>query len=469
MSVTLRTHLWAASLCAALACGSETGPGPDGSSNTDGGAGLDGAVDPTNTGLPTRWEIDVIEGGESNSGWQPTIARAADGTLGVAYYRKTAQPTARCMKMGMDLGPLDQWDVMYTESRGGAAFTTPEQIATVNIQNLAGVALAFDDAGRPAVSYMGGADGSYRCGGTDLILARKTGATWTTSTIDGDGNATPYFPEDAAACTASQNVCNSGDSVGEWPALAFVAGQPVVAYRDIHFAFAMNDFDNADVELSWGGARSTIDATWGGGTYNQMLVDATGKVHIAHLNPWEGAHWRERGTGIFVLSGTNGSWTRARVTNDENVGYTIGFATTGTKFGVTYHAFGEQKLRYVESADAAAWGTPEVVDQTGNTGLTPSLAFDGAGAPAIVFHSCGPYMQGSMDCPQDKDALRYASKASGTWKKMDIEASRGGVEGMYTAVAFGADGLPVVVYQATYFDPITNTVSRQLKVARGRR
>ncbi len=460
--------LWALLLIAgAVGCGGETDGGPDGSGADGGTSGTDGAVNPGNTGLPARWEIANI-GDEGNSGWQPTVARAADGTIGVAFYRKTPMSTGRCMKMGMDLGPLDQWDLLYSESRAGGAFTAPERVATVTVQNLSGVALAFDDSGNPAVAYMSGEDGSYRCGGTDLVLSRKSGASWTTTTIDGDGNATPFFEEDAMACANSQNVCNSGDTVGEWPALAFVGGVPVVAYRDIHFAFAMNDFDNADVEMSWGGQRSSLDATWGGGTYNQIVVGSGGRVHVAHWNRWDGAHWRVRGTGIFVISGTQGAWTRTRVTSDVNVGYTIGFAGSGAKLGVAYHASGEQKLRYVEAPDSETWGSPEVVDQTGNTGLSPALAYDSAGAPAIAFHACGPYMMGAPDCPQDKDALRYASKASGSWKKMDVQANSGLQDGVFNTLVFGPDGMPVIIYQSIDFDPATGDVLRRLKVARGR-
>lgn len=462
------THLASLALATTLvtACGGDPTTPPDGAQPDGGTGGRDGAVDPTNTGLPALWEVDTIEGGDTNSGWQPAVARAADGTLGVAFFRKTPMSTARCTKEGLDKGPVDQWEVMYSESRGGMAdFSAPERVALVGLQALSGLALAFDDASRPAVAYMGGEDGFQRCGGTDLLLSRKTGASWVEATIDGDGNATPFFPEDAAACTASQNVCNTGDVVGEWPALAFVGGQPVLAYRDIHFGPAMNDADNSDVELSWGGQRSTIDATWGGGTYNRMVVGSDGRVHVAHWSRFDGP----RGDGIFVLSGTQGAWTRIRVTNGGDVGYSVGFAGSGTKLGLTYHAADEQKLRYVEAPDSATWGAPEVVDQSGNTGLTPALAYDGAGAPAIAFHACGPYMMGSTDCPQDKDALRFASKASGTWKKMDVQTNSGGVEGVFTTLVFDAAGQPVIVYQATYFDPIENTVSRQLKVARGKR
>jgi len=454
--MSMKTTILAAALL--VGCGDGTTTPNDGSTpvGADAGPGLDAAP------APMTWQIDSIEAGDVSSGWQPSIAVAPNGTIGVAYFRKK-DDLGVCMRMA-SLGAVAQWDILYTSSMGGGAFSTPELVTTVEIINMSGLSLAFDPAGQPSIALMGGMEGMMRCGGTDIVLATK-GAGWTLRTLDGNGASTPVFPEDAAACAAAQNVCNQGDSVGEWPALVYHGGAPVVAYRDIHYGWAMNDFDKSDVEISMGGL-STLDASWGGGTFTSMVVDAQDRVQLVHHNKFR--ENRAHGSGIFAATYANGAWTRKKISDETVIGYRLTFASTGNKLGLAYHASEALKLRYLESADGDTWGNEEVVDQTGNTGLTPSLAFDPAGAPAIAYHSCGPFVPGSTDCPQDKDALRYASKSSGRWKSVDVETSRGGVDGNFTALAFGSDGLPVIVFQATYFDPMSGLVSRHLKVARGR-
>src|SRR5205085_11687261 len=134
--------------------------------------------------------------------------------------------------------------------------------------------LAFDDAGEPMIAHMGGMMGMYRCGGSDIVLARRSGgSTWNVTTVDDDGHNTPYFPEDATDCAQNQDECNKGDAVGPWPAVEFAQGQPLVLYRDIHFAFAQVDSQKADLELSWT-SRITLDATHGGGTFTRVALDS---------------------------------------------------------------------------------------------------------------------------------------------------------------------------------------------------
>lgn len=444
-----------------FACSGENSPDGGGPGGTDGGSTSD-AGNTTASAFPAFWRTSGVESG--NTGWYPSIAAAPDGTIGVAYLARSAD-RGNCTKSGAMNAPVARWNVMYASAPPGSDTFMPELIATVDLVSATAVSLAFDPLSRPSVAFMGGAETAFICGGTDLLLATKSGQGWDVITADANGTATPVFQEDADACARFQDTCNAAGAdgvVGQWPALVFSGTDPVIAFRDTHFGFAQDDEEKSDLELWWNGARSTLDATWGGGIYTALAAGAGGTLYAAHANRFQ----TQFGDGIWVFR-HDGAWSRQKVSDTLEVGPRLGLAVSGAKVGLVYHALGDQKLRYLEAADGTAWGNEETVDQSGNTGRSPSLAFSPDGLPAISYHYCGPFDPGGDDCPQGEDELRYALKEDGRWRYVTVEETRGGVEGEYTSLTFDAEGQPVIAYQAVFFDPSDGTVSRQLRVSRG--
>lgn len=450
-----RTLLAATALVALAGCGGTEPPGPAGA---DGGTS--GGTDAAVVVPPSRWVFATSTIEEGDTGHMPQLRVAPDGRLGLVFLRRSLQ-SAVCMRL-MGNPPVANWEILYAESTGGGAFTV-EKVADMPAVVLTGVALTFDDASVPHVAFRGGEEGLYYCGGTDVIVASRSGNTWTRRMVDGDGNAnTPVFPEDIRACADAQNYCGVGDVVGEWVAASFYRGQLAVAYRDTAFGFAQDDEKKADLELAWDGLK-TIDGTYGGGRYATMAIDGDQRLYVAHLNPYDEA----RGDGIYVVRHDGTTWSRKKISTTIDVGYRLGIAASGRKVGVAYFwsKLDQQKLRFIEAADGETW-TEETVDQSGKAGRSPSLAYDPAGRPAIAYQHCGPF-DGTADCEQQKDALKFAVKVDGRWTAVDVVKTNNGRDGDFVSLVFDRDGRPVIAYQAAFFDPASGEITRSVRIARG--
>ena len=405
-----------------------------------------------------EWSWSMARVDTENAGFQPDIQRAPDGSIGIAYYRRAAE-IGTCPRVDGD-PPLLRWDVVYAQ--GDGVRFDKETIATVDLLAPPGLSLAFDQNGEPAVAFVGGTEALRRCGASDLLLARRSGGAWNTTTLAVDSTGRPVFTEDQDQCAAGQDQCNLGDVVGEWSSITFMGGDPLVAFRDIHFGFTQDDELRSDVELYWQGVM-TLDAGWGGGTYARIVV-RDGRPIIVHANAFPSTY----GSGIWMLTHNEAEWIRTKISPDVDIGYRLGLAVTGDRLGLAYHAKADQKLIYYESDDASTWRR-EVVDTSGNTGFSPWLVFDARGDPAISFHHCGRYDPRSPDCEAGTDSLRFAYRKGGKWTTMQIDAAteRTGFDGHYTALAFDGGGNAIIAYQAIFPDPITLDTIRELRVAKG--
>ncbi|MBI4822060.1 MAG: hypothetical protein HY791_37730 [Deltaproteobacteria bacterium] len=454
MSFERLTGLSALAVWACAACASDPTETPD--------AGVDPSLDAgnnNNNSVPPapqkiNWTFKVVD--EENAGFQPEVAVSSSGRVGIAYFRSLGEQGV-CSRVAN--APIGTYAIMYAEDSNDF---TPEEVIRVDLLNLNGISLAFDDSGNPAIAFMGGAEGAYRCGGTDVMLARKSGAAWTTNMVDSDGMATPVFQEDVDSCAFYQNTCNAGgqDVVGPWPALAFASGQPAIAYRDIHFGFAQDDEEKSDLELSWNG-RFTLDATWGGGNQTRMTSPGAGRLALVHASPYG----TENGDGIWVMTYDGSSWARIKVSNETDVGYRIGLATRGDSIAVAYHARSDKKAFLVEGT-RDRFGQPSVLDQTGDTGRSPSLAYDESGRLGAAFYRCGPYRPDISDCSIAEDALVLGVRGAEGWKKYEVRAQRGFYDGTQVALAFKGNS-PVIAFQAQAPDPAGGNVVRQMVVAQG--
>jgi hypothetical protein len=107
----------------------------------------------------------------------------------------------------------------------------------------------------------------------------------------------------------------------------------------------------------------------------------------------------------------------------------------------------------------------------GDTGKSPSLAFDGAGQPAIAYYRCRePYDPNTRDCNQASDGVKLAVKAGGVWQSVLVWNDQGVYDGLFVSLAYDGGGLPAVAYQASSLDTGTNppTVTNELIIAKSK-
>lgn len=452
--------LAALALASVVAC--EGGTRPVVIDNAGGSGGEDGTG---GTGPVQSWTFRTLDGAD-DTGYQPELRLSPEGRLAAVWYRPTDREGV-CELADREPAPTDIWEIVYG-IESGDDFTV-EVVAEVELVGLpTGLSLAFDSGGAPLVAFMGGEPAEFRCGATDSVLARRTPGGWTQQVIDSDGDVPAMvFEEDVDHCANYQNACNLGDVVGLWPALGIAAGEPVLAYRDIHYGFGVDAEEKSDLQLWWRGQRITAEAVSGAGSFNRLAVDDADGIHIAHFNPWHRISdiTQDYTDGIWMIHYEGGAWSRERVVPVLQIGEGIGLASSGDRLGLAWFEPKEGRVRYVERAETS-WGKPEVVDNRGRTGLAPSLAFDGEGRPAISYRTCGPAGKQGDDCLAADDRLRLARKVGGVWRTTTVRNEAGRQEGLYTSLAFDAGGRAAIAFQESFFDPIDEVVRRRLVLAR---
>src|SRR5262249_53921436 len=146
------------------------------------------------------------------------------------------------------LGPVitsqvQVWNVCYAESNSDGSYTS-KVVTSQPYVDPTGVGLAFDTAGSPSIAYTGeGAMPSMdRCGANEVFLTTSQGGKFGTPVQVSHGSqSNDLVPNQKDNCV--QNVCNTGDTTGLWPSLGFDrANNALIAFRDVHFGFANDDF-----------------------------------------------------------------------------------------------------------------------------------------------------------------------------------------------------------------------------------
>lgn len=437
------------------------------SSPESGGVQHDLAGTSTDLASTPRTYVHEVIAGCPRGGLQTQMAAAPDGvTVGLMTISQTTK-MGTCTPVGRQPEPVPLYDLCFAEWSG-----TAWKAATVSTEAYIapnGVALAYaPDGSGAAVAYNGNARGvppaMFRCGASNLLLVTgKGGQFGAPRAVATSSQSAALVPDQASTCI--QNVCNSGDAVGYWPAVSFPGGaaSPAVAYRDLHFGFAMDDFASSDVEYAPGPGFSilTVDVARGGGSYNHLGF-RSGLPVIAHYNgernlATDGV-WVDRDSG-------GGKWTSTRI-SEARVGEVIGFAVSAAGVvAVAYHDADDLSLKYLESHNGSDWSRPEVVDNDGVTGQFPALAFGPDQQPAIAYYRCRDYDPGKKSCDSARDGLMLARRGAGGWSSEKVVARAGVTEGMYPALAFSR-GKAVIAYQSLTFDPGSNSTTVALEAAR---
>lgn len=436
------------------ACGDGAAGGGDaGDAVADGGARFDAPL-----GAPTYRTQTLSAVG--SGGYQTALA-VRGNKLALVTLSSTTSSTP-CALEGRQPVAVPSYDLWYAESTGGGAFVT-RKVTTEGYLALTGVGLALDAAGTASVAYTGGPAAEGRCGATDLMLRTGGSGGFGAGTMLAAGSqSTALVPDQAASCV--QDVCNSGDATGYWPAIGFrpaggAANQMAIAFRDLHFGWAADDFQSSDVELYTPAAITTIDVSRGGGTYARIGFAPSGDAVVAHYNGE-----RASAQGIWVHREVAGQWSAKRVTT-ARAGEQLGFAVAPNgRISIAYYDPDLVKLSYVESTNGTTWSSPEDVSTDGITGQFPSLAIDAAGEPAIAYYRCNDYHPTNRTCDGNKDGLYLARRSGGVWTSHPVVAAPGAMEGSYPALGFVA-GKAVIAHQVRTFDPGTGTTTYRLDVS----
>ncbi len=437
-----RVWLLAAIVAAhAAACGDE-GKGDGGTFGAGGNGRMDGGA--AGSAPTSRFDEEEITG--CDQGGTQTVIATSGSTVALASLA-VRSTTQTCMTMNGP-GQVSVYGVCYAESTGGpfAARTVTEQ------QYLAvtGVGLALSSSGQATLAYTGGPPAMLRCGASDLVIVQGSGGTFGAErTVAAGSMSGGLAPGMEAQCL--QNVCNSGDATGFWPAAAHDAsGGLLLAFRDLHFGFANDDFASSDVELARGGNIFTVDVSRGGGAFMHVASSPTGPV-VAHYNGERDSSIN----GIYVHRETGaGSWDVQRVT-PAKIGEMFGFSVSPTgKMAVAYYDADMVRLRFVESGDGASWSAPTDVDADGRIGQYPSLAYGPDGEPAIAYYRCGDYDRRSTSCDSNKDGLYLLRRRGGQWQRQKLRDEAGVFDGLYPALGF-ANGKAVIGFQVRSFDAST--------------
>ena len=400
------------------------------------------------------------------AGFQSQLAVSADGkTVGVVSIANTTMK-GTCTLQGRPPMDVPAYDLCFAESSGGGAFAT-SKVSSERYLSLNGVGLAYSSTGDANVAFTGNGAGvpeaQFRCGASNLILRTGKGGTWAAArTIATGSQSGGLVPDQMANCI--QDVCNSGDATGYWPAIAIApSGLLGLAWRDIHFGRDTDDNSSSDVEYAAGpGFGSlTVDVVRGGGQFTRLAYTAANRPAIVHYNGD-----RKDATGIWIDWDSGSGWKSARISK-ARAGEMLGFAIgPGDLFALAYYDQDGARLVYLESSGGTTWSDPVDVDTDGVTGMYPSLTFDPGGQPAIAYYRCRDYDPVNRGCDRERDGLMLARRSGGRWNVESVTARSGFYDGLYPSLGFAEGGKAVIAYQSRAFDPGSNVTTFELDVAR---
>ncbi|MCA9543807.1 MAG: hypothetical protein KC613_05435 [Myxococcales bacterium] len=430
-------------LCALLApVGCEADPDPY--------AAADAAVPRRRPAPPrNRWTTGLVQ--PDNVGRQPELARAPDGTLGLAYFEVDGMPGDAC---DADGGDAVRYGLRYAELLPGTdTWVTQAVASSLTLGQPVGVDVAFEADGTPVLATLTGealrppAVISAYCGGHDAGLYRRAPAGWALETV-------VQSSDEAATGDAASDF---GEVVGQWPGLALGPdGAGFLAYKDVHAgSIQRDDRIRADLELAErgdGGWRALpVDWGKGAGDFNAVAIAPDGRPLIAYHNDVEDS--AERGLWVAHVA-ADGAVTRARLYE--------GAATDGPSVAV-HPQTGEVLVAWYDAnegrpylgrlaelgrlADADAWALEAIGDPRFDEGYHPRVAVDPQqGYVGVAYYRCVEARLGLGDCEPQADAVVFAWFIEGEWEREVVASGGSGLCGMDPGLAFDADGLPVVTY-----------------------
>lgn len=308
----------------------------------------------TPSGLdPEDWTVVTLD--NINNPQRCSLAVIA-GNPAISYYRDSVS------------GGL-----LYTRSTTAAGMLASDWIAPVEVDvsgpNRGSFTSLAEVGGNPAIAYTDGSN-------ADLRYARSS---------TGDG----------ALATDWSNVLvdGSASSVGEWPSLAVVAGNPAIAYvsaTDLGIRYARSTTANGLNETDWSGGTHTNVATFTAGATHPslMVINNNPAVAFQDLDSFFLRYSRSNGP-----TGGAGSWTtQVTVDNGASTGAFASLGVINLNVAIAYYDETNHVPRYVRATtrsggNASAWNNKMTIPVTGSAGSYTSLAGLPGGLPAVAFRN----------------------------------------------------------------------------------
>jgi len=288
-----------------------------------------------------------------------------------------------------------QGDLMYA-SGSGAAWS----VSTVDFEGNVGqfTSIALTSTNLPVISYYDATNG-------DLKLATYTGAAWSIQTV---------------------NNSLAGDDVGQFTSLELKADNPQIAYYDA----TGGDLEFASYDgTTW--TFTTVDSAGNVGKYDSLAYDPTGDIfHISYQDATNGSL-------KYARSAAGGAW--ATQTLDIAVGVTTGLYTSIAvnpsthDVGISYYNATSKSLTYTQGTSGGVFAPADItVVEAGignGAGQSTALAFDSGNNPSIaygVFDTAG------------SSTLHFAARSGVVWTASTADGSAG--SGEYASLAYDATG-----------------------------
>ena len=487
-----------------LACSSSNNNVPDGNdvSDADGGGDNGDQAQVKQLVWSQRVTVDAEQAGA-----QLSLAAMPDGeNFAIAYFKKIDE-VGQCTEPILGGPPTDviQDRVRYAWSSGLDSWQH-EDVATVSTVMITGISLVFDGS-TPLVGYLGGTPfgGLQVCGGTDAIVARRTGAgSWT------EDIAVAVSNEAAAGgdCPKMQAICDFGDVVGLWTTLARAPDGTIgLVYRDIHNGYTKEADDSSDLEYAYGHPGSWshewIDLARGAGDFPSLAFGPDDQPAVIYYNgeygtlhfakrPW--AEWTQPadcttaddcelgqtcGSGDCLCLTDDNCQAPLRCVGTESEGsgrcsavidsfanslpensLSLAVAPDG-RYLVAYFDVDEKNLMIAYSSDGIDW-TKGLIDANGSVGMYPSLVIDPqSGMPAVAYYRCSEYNPNELKCNRNEDGLYYAYftgsypdelTVQAKWKKSVVSQDSNAFDGMQAKAALLPDGRVGVAFLYAWYD-----------------
>ncbi len=467
----------------------------DGQDAEDGG---DGGDQPQQKTLV--WSNRVVVDDEQ-AGTQVAMAAMPDGqNFGIGYFKHTDE-TGTCENPILGGPPVDViQDIVRYAWSDGLENWQHEDVDTVATIMITGISIAYQ-GNTPRIAYLGGTPlgGLQICGGTDTVVARRTGpGAWSP-------DAAVALSNEASAggdCPKMQSICDFGDVVGLWSTLAVAPdGRLGVVYRDIHNGYDKESDDSSDLEYaetSGGGwSHEWVDLARGAGDFPALVFGSDGEPAVVYYNgksgtinfakrPW--GDWTQPSTcatsadcdngqtcgSTNCLCLTDSNCAAPRVCQGDRCSAVVAKLETGLpaeslsmavgqdgRYLVAYFDVDARNLMIAHSMDGETWARG-IVDSDGNTGMYPSLVVDPqTGNPGVAYYRCSDYNPNELKCERAQDGLRYAAFTGGypqelaltaKWKKYTVTSEASALDGMFASAAVLPDGRVGIAYHHAWYD-----------------
>lgn len=386
------------------------------------------------------------------------LALRPDGRFAVAYGRNQSANTVECNQFGGGTITVDAWDLVVVDEQADGTFRT-RVVDSVPPMPAAVVDVAADPtSGALILAYTGGDPANGACQGSDLRLAVESGDTFTLSTINANAPT-------GAPCreVVTQQVCNQGDCVGKNPGVAVGAdGNVAITWIDEHFCFGDTDIYKSDLEIATGPtgglALNSVATETGSGWNNTVTIADDGSVLVAYQTLGNTTVYDDpvAGTGPAhdVPDGIYASVSQADGTFNEVLLFERASTTSrvatahrgGSGYYVAWQDQGTDQLLLYNSVDNGETWTPGFIEQTGNTGKDPAIAFLSDGTFVAAYGHCKDRDDGTQFCSQAQDGVRIAFREpGGAFIRTTFTGDDEDTDGTNVDMAVAADDTVVVL------------------------